>query len=432
MINISNLRIDPDLEARRPAGLAAWDFFHPTNPRRRIRIVRRKDPVYSTREIVVAAETVKLGGIGLTPLTKAAPVASLAEGRVTYPGAWTDSDVELKRSFDQAKGSILINSTKCPASFDFRVSLPPGCRLEGSRIVDGDGNLRAWIPGAWMAEFSPVVAPEGGVAPEFYSGEDDIGQVAFEQIGETVVRFIPDRAWLEDKNRKFPVILDPSVTRQGASYIEDAYGSGYFSNPPKNFGGRVLFYVGNHGGNICRAWLRLDSSAIPDGEITLFQLGAYCLGFVTGSVAILILYQIKPANDWVEGTADGTIQAGSSCWNYAKYDTQPWAGSAGCGTSGTDYFAWEAGDPETIVDATGAWFDWDIPTDWADARKAGEDEGILMVSNSEGTLTKPKFSSTEYTTDPDLQPYFYIEYEPEAATGSGRRRRMVQHRRIQC
>ena len=49
-------------------------------------------------------------------------------------------------------------------------------------------------------------------------------------------------------------------------------------------------------------------------------------------------YAILPANaGWAQGTANGAVQAGSACWNYAKYNTQAWAGSPGLGTPDVDY-----------------------------------------------------------------------------------------------
>ena len=58
-------------------------------------------------------------------------------------------------------------------------------------------------------------------------------------------------------------------------------------------------------------------------------------GITTGTINA---YVILPANSgWVQGTASSAVQNGSSCWNYAKYNTQAWVGSAGLGTAGTDY-----------------------------------------------------------------------------------------------
>ena len=52
------------------------------------------------------------------------------------------------------------------------------------------------------------------------------------------------------------------------------------------------------------------------------------------------LYALKPANGaWVEGTGTGSAQDGSSCFENLAHPATPWAGSAGAGTEGTDYYA---------------------------------------------------------------------------------------------
>ena len=61
---------------------------------------------------------------------------------------------------------------------------------------------------------------------------------------------------------------------------------------------------------------------------------------MTGSVVngTVLAYAILPANSgWGEGAVYGSSQTGSCCWNYAKYNTQAWAGSVGLSTPGVDY-----------------------------------------------------------------------------------------------
>ena len=81
--------------------------------------------------------------------------------------------------------------------------------------------------------------------------------------------------------------------------------------------------------------IKCDSSAIPAGTIDAIRLYLYQVGD-TGATADI--YRIADANTWVEGTlTGGSTKSGACCWDYAKYTTQAWAGSAGCETSGTDY-----------------------------------------------------------------------------------------------
>lgn len=188
----------------------------------------------------------------------------------------------------------------------------------------------------------------------------------------------------------------------------------------------------NHGGNSgnyaiqCgigtnldrRSLLRVGTSAIPDGYITGFRYYIYRYPFSActqpGNVDF---YVIKDANDWVEGTSwGGPPESGASCWNYVKYDTQGWAGSGGCGLSGTDYDAdgsppthafspFISGPPELkVIPLDPAW-----PTAWKSPTRLNN--GIFLRERSGVAGASFMGASSEHATDPS---YFEIDYEPPA------------------
>lgn len=79
------------------------------------------------------------------------------------------------------------------------------------------------------------------------------------------------------------------------------------------------------------------------------------------------MFDIAPANNgWVEGTANGAAEVGSSCWNNKIYDTVNWAGSVGMGTAGVDYLDQVAS--ATTVDGTTGQVNFDMNA-----------AGVLMV-----------------------------------------------------
>jgi len=205
-----------------------------------------------------------------------------------------------------------------------------------------------------------------------------------------------------------------STVQITAASIEDAMiPSDIYAN--YNYGGSTGLGLGcgSPASRIFRFVMRLDETEIPDGVLTGFRVRMTRTSHANSQNGnTLEAYIIKSANDWVEGTTGGGApESGACCWNYAKYTSQSWAGSAGCGTSGTDYDA-DASPPSfsyssyttgpdvpISIELDPAW-----PTAWRDGR---DNEGILFKANDEvSSLTQIFFHSTEGTTPP----YFEIDY----------------------
>lgn len=87
--------------------------------------------------------------------------------------------------------------------------------------------------------------------------------------------------------------------------------------------------------------LRFDLSSLAGKFTTVNSISLrFDLTQIQGSVTngTLQAYAISSANSgWVEGTAFGATQTGSSSWNYKKTSTTVWAGLAGLGTADVDY-----------------------------------------------------------------------------------------------
>ena len=82
---------------------------------------------------------------------------------------------------------------------------------------------------------------------------------------------------------------------------------------------------------------RFDLSSIPSSAtIISATLKMYSSGATQAQT--YTIYKITDANgDWIEGTATGSAQNGSPCWNQKAYGSEDWAGSAGLSTADTDY-----------------------------------------------------------------------------------------------
>ncbi len=193
----------------------------------------------------------------------------------------------------------------------------------------------------------------------------------------------------------------PTVTISGTTDIEDNFIWEAASVGNGNEGGRIQVFSNAAVGN--RSWVifRVRTAAIPSGIITGFRL----LFGPTNSGRLYNAYRFTDANTWVEGTGVGGTgpEIGASCWNFAKYNTQAWAGSAGAMTSGVDYTA-DASPPN--VTTTTSRMTLVLPPAWASEWKSGSrvNNGFVLQTTGSGFHA---FSATE---DSSNQPTFEIDY----------------------
>ncbi|MFE9751445.1 DNRLRE domain-containing protein [Saccharothrix saharensis] len=158
-------------------------------------------------------------------LKDAARSTGRAEGsRVTYPAVRPNVDLRLDLQSGGVKETLVLHSADTPRSFDFPL------RLEGvtAKVVDGaielvdaEGERRALVPAGHMED-----SHDGPAGPAFSAG------VRYELVGD-VLRVHLDRDWLADPARRYPVLVDPTVTTlesPASMYVQRQSNNQNFSN----------------------------------------------------------------------------------------------------------------------------------------------------------------------------------------------------------
>ena len=224
-----------------------------------------------------------------------------------------------------------------------------------------------------------------------------------------IVYTLPDLAGMAEP------VVDPTLTLQpdAASGEDVRLVSGGSS---LNYGAGTILSSGRFlaDSNVHRVLLRFDVSGIPvAAALNSASLYMYIQDTTYSYAATTLdLYEIVAANaDWVEGSANGSAQVGSSCWNKKIYNTTNWAGAAGLGTAGTDYINTTIGTltvPNPVV--LNSEFSTAITTTVVDGwrttnngmllratTESGSDNGASMYSSDDATAgTRPKLV-VEYT-----------------------------------
>jgi MYXO-CTERM domain-containing protein len=166
-------------------------------------------------------------------------------------------------------------------------------------------------------------------------------------------------------------------------------------------------------------------SSINSATLTLFQreTSAQFTDFTVN------LYQVSAANgSWVQGTTDtdGTNTAGNPDWAHLSHDTQPWAGSPGLGTPGTDYVTpalssvtWNSGDAGSTSDKNNTQYSFAIPASLIGDWIGGNNSGLAIENADLQQDGLAQFASAEWTanpggglTAPQIRPLLTIDYTP--------------------
>ena len=159
--------------------------------------------------------------------------------------------------------------------------------------------------------------------------------------------------------------VDVYISDQGGTHVGSCadnliYSPSFADGYNLNYGATVALGIGQEGvlNGYQHVLQRYDISAIPDqATIQSAEIVMVCSSISGTGAGDISVYEIHANNNnWVEGTQNGAVEAGSSCWNDHTYqNSQEWAGGAGCDLSGTDYYATALATTSVTTTGTKTW-----------------------------------------------------------------------------
>ncbi|WP_031417517.1 DNRLRE domain-containing protein, partial [Lysinibacillus sphaericus] len=215
------------------------------------------------------------------------------------------------------------------------------------------------------------------------------------------IDLIPDAAWLQDKERQYPIVIDPTIVRiQGNSKMEDTTIRKKF--PTQTGGNDTELGVGTAtDGNVVRSLLKFDVTPIPEKSIIMSaDVSLYLSSTNDPSPINLSMHAMK--RSWDENTATWNNYGTAGGWTTAGGDFNTTALSTVTGVSSV---------PSNVEDGIQRW---SIPTTMVSGwlTNPNTNLGLLLKSTTEGTLIYKKFISSENTTNPlTYKPKLVVTYK---------------------
>lgn len=244
------------------------------------------------------------------------------DGRLFWRDVFDGVDLELEPGSAWIGKTLIVRSRTAPASIVLTVRPAPG---HGYQVRAGVLEVFDRSGAVWL-KTRPVWGADAAGDPVPVTLRDN-GPVRIETgayVGSVRV------SWSIPESAVLPVRIDPTVTISGVAAIEDNHMSA--GAPNNNCGGSAGLLLGRPNADVARRGLvRMSIASIPAWPITAYTMALYRYGHAGSTAAgVLSAHIVTAGNTWVEGTVANGIEAGSSCWNFAKHNTQAWAGSAGC------------------------------------------------------------------------------------------------------
>ncbi|MEU1880058.1 DNRLRE domain-containing protein [Streptosporangium sp. NPDC020072] len=207
---------------------------------------------------------------------QARPVSPQVTGsKVTYHGVWDGADLVFKVTPVGVKEYIVLSKPPAPdASFAFTVR-SDGVRTEqrpdGSIVFTADGMPVFSVPKPFMLDAQP-----DATSPYGRRHSEAVTQSLEQHADQAVITVKPDAGWLAAADRKWPVVVDPTV-----KIVADGFGGmdAYVSSAAKttNYDGSWKLPVGRiSSSGVSRALLYFNLSDLPVGaQISDARLQTY-------------------------------------------------------------------------------------------------------------------------------------------------------------
>lgn len=194
------------------------------------------------KDLIVLGNAAGKVGFGLSGADEAV-TGQVSGPTVTYSDVFPSVDLRYEALSDGVKEELILKErSEEHLSFDFPLTLKHFSAVQDETngpisLVDKHGRTKYTIPPAWMEE-------SGGERGR----SQDVGMTLVQSPDGPLVRVTPDHAWLQDPDRMYPVVVDPTTVSLITNW--DTHVDSEF--PGTSYYGRQQLDVGPRPGGVYR------------------------------------------------------------------------------------------------------------------------------------------------------------------------------------
>ncbi|MBD7906999.1 MULTISPECIES: DNRLRE domain-containing protein [Sporosarcina] len=363
-----------------------------------------------------------LAELQLEPLehTKEEPASVkgiVAEDSITYPDVYKNIDIKYTVGADRIKEDIIYNEKPqkgFPERFTYKMN------LEGMVVKEVGDTLYLYSKDTneQLYYFEAPYMYDSYIPKEFKEATE-IESIPEESISynvelkheiinnELFLYLIPNKEWLEEPNRSYPITIDPTIVRlQSTPYVEDTNLRSGFST--QTGGNDLELGGGTSSNNTLRSLLKFDLSSIPKST-TILSSSLNLWFSSTNNSAPIDISLFKLTTDWEENQAS---------WTYSKtIPSTAWTNKGGdYVTSNKLSTVRNLTSPSSLDNEMKKWdFPIHIIQEWKN--KPETNFGFLLKSDNEATNIYKKFVASENTVNQKYKPLLVITYRTNARLG---------------
>lgn len=350
-------------------------------------------------DIGTGAVRVGMGGAWLEFSMTGAKGKGVVSGQTkTFANAFPKVDVAFTAANDAMKETLTLQAAPTVSSYTYQLRMSPGLEASanatgGVDVRDSHGVVIFAIPHPYMQDSSHLPS---GVSHA-------VSLKLTPRAGAIDLVMAADATWLANPSRRWPVVVDPTVTFYGTTQnpSQDCYILGVNSRDYSGCGVDSVM-TGWDGANfVRRSLVQFDLSSIPSNSTVLSaELGMRLNWASSTTPQSVAMHQLTWR--WVGGSTPGTGQREVN-WNF--YD-----GVNSWNTPGGD-FASPAVWTTSVAPQVGfyTWYLTDLAQKWVNGQAANY--GLLLKETDETVTNWVQYDSS-FATDASKWPYLKVRHYP--------------------
>lgn len=265
-----------------------------------------------------------------------------------YPNIMKNIDIEYVLLGTKIKENIVINDVSAISDFSFILTSETlFAKKKGQEIIfsNADGEIVYTMSEPIMYDANNVESTDIKLKLKTISETEDLHQYQ--------LTISPSKKWLQDENRVYPVIVDPTIsTVQKATSIEDAHVNS--DHPSTNYKTSNALVMGTNSTGNSRTYIRFDLPEVVqsiDNRVIAAELNlcpnvsnAYSLFLEDSITSAPTFYAFAPDESWDSGEITWNNQPGWDTFTTLDYHT------VGIESDGSPSLEWATYDITSIVD----------------------------------------------------------------------------------